>query len=208
MSIIRRKKGHHRLRRLRVVTVAAVVAAAGCGGPDEVPEVAGLEYDEAAAQIEAAGGKPVRVDQPTGDVPDGTVAAVEPTPGAPLEGGQAVKVTVAGDATLSGIFMLGDGFFGEAGNPCRGSGGYGDIEPGAQVTVADGAGDILAVGRLDAGIAVPAGVGDIMYCRFSFTVSEVPVVDIYQVEVSHRGALTYSFDDLAAADWEVTLTLG
>jgi hypothetical protein len=37
---------------------------------------------------------------------------------------------------------------------------------------------------------------------------DLPKTDFYKVEVSHRGALTYSYDDMKSQNWTVGLKLG
>ena len=70
---------------------------------------------------------------------------------------------------------------------CAGSGGYTDISPSASVTVSDESGKLLAKGRLTGS---SGGTG---HCVFDFTVSDVPRgSDFYKVEISHRGAVTYT----------------
>ena len=83
--------------------------------------------------------------------------------------------------------------------PCpQGSGGgFNDIVAGAQVIVQDGNGAVLATTALTGGRVNMHG------CTFDFRV-EVPVTDFYQVLVSHRGALTYSRDDLERNGWHVS----
>jgi serine/threonine-protein kinase len=88
---------------------------------------------------------------------------------------------------------------------CSGEGGYDDIRYGTPVTVRDGTGRIIATGSLDGGKSVEPSGGA---CEFTFRVDGVPKVDFYQVEVSHRGALTYSFSDLETHGWSVTASLG
>lgn len=43
---------------------------------------------------------------------------------------------------------------------------------------------------------------------FRFTPIAVPAAAFYSVEVSHRGAITYSRADMLASGWTVALTLG
>ena len=93
-------------------------------------------------------------------------------------------------------------YIGEDG--CVGIGGYSDVQEGAQVVVKDGEGAILAVSSLGAGrIVVPP-----LACLFPFAVEGIPLRDFYSIEVSHRGALSYSYADLEARGWIVKLTLG
>lgn len=112
--------------------------------------------------------------------------------------------------SLRGTMSLQEGFFGTAGRPCSGSGGYDDIRTGAQVNVRNDKGRVLAVGQLGAGVAVSAGATQyptFMYCEFPFS-ARVPEAKFYAIEVSHRGANTYSLKDMKRSRWRVTLTLG
>lgn len=96
--------------------------------------------------------------------------------------------------SVSGSVMLidSDNLLWHNGRPCRGTGGYSDIGPGADVTILDNEGKIVGIGDLDMGITV-----DLLRCRFNFEVSDVPSgLDIYQIEVSHRGKLSYKEDEL------------
>lgn len=83
---------------------------------------------------------------------------------------------------------------------CTGRGGYNDLSKGAQVVVRDQHNDIVGTSELGAG--KPDG-----WCDFPFTV-KVPNRDVYQVEVSHRGAITYSRSKLEDANWRLHLTVG
>ncbi|WP_433271999.1 hypothetical protein ACQPZF_14860 [Actinosynnema sp. CS-041913] len=85
---------------------------------------------------------------------------------------------------------------------CAGERGYDDIAEGAQVTVYDAAGKAVALGELADSAYEGAG-----QCSFTFAVAEVPVgARIYQIEVTHRGKV--SFEESAAKAGEVALTLG
>lgn len=81
--------------------------------------------------------------------------------------------------------------------PAGAGGGYADLAVGTQVTVKDGSGKILATSSLTGGRVTMHG------CVFTYSVS-VPAADFYQVEVAHRGALTFSQEELAANDWQVS----
>jgi hypothetical protein len=82
---------------------------------------------------------------------------------------------------------------------CTGSGGYDDISPGAQVTIKDSAGKVVAVGSLGDGVSSGGA------CTFNFTVSDVPGGSkIYAVEVSHRGDINFTRSEAE----DVSLTLG
>ncbi|MEU7815278.1 hypothetical protein [Pseudonocardia sp. NPDC049154] len=93
---------------------------------------------------------------------------------------------------------LDDGYYGyggfSSGSVCSGDGGYSDIHAGTGVTIANAAGAVIATGSLSSGRASSSTT-----CDFTFTVPDVPAgEDFYQVEVSHRGTLTYTADELRA----------
>lgn len=87
--------------------------------------------------------------------------------------------------------------------------GYSDIQEGAQVVVRDGEGSTLATSSLEEGRAY--GTQSEAFqgpCVFSFEVRDVPESDFYTIEVSHRGEITYSREELESAGWTAELTLG
>jgi len=92
---------------------------------------------------------------------------------------------------------------GSIGAGCTGVGGYDDLSAGTAVVVKDEGGKVLATGSLDSG-----KISALETCQWSFTVSNVPDAKFYQIEVSHRGAVTYSKADLDKAGWKVQLRLG
>ena len=80
----------------------------------------------------------------------------------------------------------------------------GDTAVGAApVVVKDGAGTVLATSVLQLGTKTGPGT-----CVFKFEVKGVPETEFYQVEVSHRGAMTYSKRDLESSGWTTSLSLG
>lgn len=85
---------------------------------------------------------------------------------------------------------------------CHGSGGYEDIDQGTAVTVYDAKGVVIGTGRLDAG----RGGHFLEDCTFPFEVSDLPSAKFYQVEVSHRGKVTYSRQDVIFR--KVNMSLG
>ena len=87
--------------------------------------------------------------------------------------------------------------------PCTGKGGYDDIRLGASVVVKDGKDVTLATGRLG-----PGKMTEERGCEFNLEVLNVPKADFYSIEVSHRGALTYARQELAAIGWSVAFELG
>ncbi|WP_406725120.1 hypothetical protein WJ438_11275 [Streptomyces sp. GD-15H] len=83
---------------------------------------------------------------------------------------------------------------------CSGTGGYSDIDFGTQVNVTDAAGTLVAVGSLGFGQKTEQG------CEFPFTVDDIaPGSKFYTVEVSHRGGLTQTEDQLRAGGLAFTL---
>jgi hypothetical protein len=88
------------------------------------------------------------------------------------------------------------------GSSCEGDGGYNDIGSGAGVTVRDETDTIIAVGAL-----APGRVEEFS-CTFPFFVTGIPNSKFYSVEVSHRGAIAYSHEQLEQQDWMVSLSLG
>jgi hypothetical protein len=111
--------------------------------------------------------------------------------------------------TINGTFSLyGHANFGSydtGGCFTDNSSGYGDITEGANVTVKNGGGTIVATGALKAGTYSTPGGSDV--CTFAFAVS-VPKEDFYDLTVSHRGDQNYSFSDMQQRGWNVALTLG
>lgn len=87
------------------------------------------------------------------------------------------------------------------GQTCEGSGGYGDMVPGGQVTIYNAAGEAIALGSLNEGTSLNFG------CVFDFDVSDVPAQDgsdIYSVEVTHRGQIKFTRAEASS----LALTLG
>lgn len=117
---------------------------------------------------------------------------------------------LAAPHTIGGTFTLHDGILKAVeGKPCSSkSEGYGDIREGAAVVVSDGDGKVLATGALGPGTVTLTGVRDFGYCAFPINVPAVPETAFYKVEVSHRGAQTYSLADMNAKDWKLDLSLG
>lgn len=97
------------------------------------------------------------------------------------------------------------------GGSCASATGYDDVQSGAQVTVTDAAGKVVAVGALQAGLVSELFDkeplrGFASRCSFGFKVLGVAGgQDIYSVEVSHRGEVRFS---RAQLDKPISLTLG
>jgi hypothetical protein len=110
--------------------------------------------------------------------------------------------------TVSGSLSLHDpdSFSGlSSGTACEGSNGYNDITQGAQVTVSDNSGSILAVSSSGMSAGTADGSGN---CVFSFTIDNVPYSQFYQFQVSHRGQLAYSYQQLSSDNFQIATTLG
>lgn len=85
---------------------------------------------------------------------------------------------------------------------CPMSAGYNDISSGTQVAVSDEKGTLVATGTLSG----PQRDAD--RCRFSFTVTLPAGKGFYQFEVSHRGKVSFTPDQLKAQQDKVELTVG
>jgi hypothetical protein len=129
-------------------------------------------------------------------------AKAAPTPSTFIVTG---SITARADASISvdtETTALHDGDLG-----CTTKDGYDDISIGAQVNVRSSTGEVLAVGSLAEGVCRQdpeyAILGD---CEFTFAVPNVPSdSDLYLIEVSHRGELTYTREKL---NDPIKLTLG
>ncbi|MER6627469.1 hypothetical protein ABT301_04385 [Streptomyces sp. NPDC000987] len=83
---------------------------------------------------------------------------------------------------------------------CSGTGGYSDIDFGTQVTVTDADGTLVAMGSLGLGEKTEQG------CEFPFTIDDItPGSKFYTVEISHRGGLTQTEEELRAGGLAFTL---
>jgi hypothetical protein len=111
--------------------------------------------------------------------------------------------------TLTGKIRLTDSAINHASaQSCSGSGGYSDMSAGTAVVVKDGAGKVIGTSQLDAGSVPTAEQYSTVKCDFTFQVAGLSKAAFYSVEVSHRGAQTFSAADLEAQGWAVSLTLG
>jgi hypothetical protein len=103
------------------------------------------------------------------------------------------------------------------GGPCLADDGYDDISANSQVTVTDGAGEVVGVGRLNPGVqtgSVGLSYGDFLnnrnprpICAFSFEFTVPGGGEFYNLSVgsSNRGEITYTAEELATG---IFLTLG
>lgn len=110
-----------------------------------------------------------------------------------------VDVASSGNMLVAGVIRLRIGQFAwnsKADPTCYGWKGFDDIRGGAQVTVTDDAGKVLAVGKVDTGTAEgitdePDGTHRADSCALPFRVSVSRGHGPYGVEISHRGVLHY-----------------
>ncbi|WP_157995657.1 hypothetical protein [Thermomonospora amylolytica] len=133
-----------------------------------------------------------------------------------LAAGTTAAVVFTGEDNAPTTFTIsGTGRVKYAGNPfeydgtlCEVPDGYGDI-PGAQVVVTAPTGRVIATGNLSAvGVNRPGSIDGIpaASCEFAIDSAAVPEGhDFYGVEVSHRGRVQYTRDQLRTP---IMLTLG
>ena len=106
------------------------------------------------------------------------------------------KAVTSRPFTAEGTLLLDHGCY-------TGGSGYGDIVRGTQVTVTAG-GQTVALGALGSGTSI----GDIRdgMCTFPLAIPNVPGGhDFYLVEVSHRGGISYTEEEMRSG---VHVTLG
>lgn len=85
------------------------------------------------------------------------------------------------------------------GGTCEGTSGYDDLAGGAQVTVRDADNKTVALGTLKVGHPVTGSS-----CVFEFQIDDVPDSgDLYSVEVSHRGQVSFKKADAGSLDLSV-----
>ena len=191
-------------RTFALVAICIVgLATTGCGTSVRVPEIIGTDEGYAKGLLIGANLEPVVVEEPVLDVPAGEVLRQTPAPGTEVNEASEVTLVVAvsPEFEIIGTFTLGPDGTQSAGS-CNGTGGYRDIKAGLPVTLRDGAGAVLATSRLD------NGTRDGRRCTFGFQLPDIPQAEFYAVEVGRRGELTYSFAEMQASDWKVSLTIG
>lgn len=107
--------------------------------------------------------------------------------------------------TVTVAFRLAD--YDTAFYECEGAEGYSDLGPETPVTIRDGSGEVLGVGKLGDGKPSSNGV-QAAYCDWTARVDVPAGEDFYAVEVADRGEMTVSADELAADGWTVSMSLG
>jgi len=97
------------------------------------------------------------------------------------------------------------------GKVCQGAGGYTDLLEGTPVVVRDGDGQILGTTHFGAGKGAGGGklgaTGAPSACVFAFTVKHVPDADTYSFQMSHRGGVVYTHEELEANNWRIGAAL-
>lgn len=92
---------------------------------------------------------------------------------------------------------------GGIGGICFGIGGYDDIGVGMAIIITDQSGTVIGTAFADS-----AEQTSIRTCRISAVIENVPEVPFYQVQASHRGAPSYSLQQMQDANWTIALTIG
>lgn len=116
---------------------------------------------------------------------------------------------------------LGDGSPAAPPGDCDPGDGYDDVRRGAQVTLYDGSRSTIGSSFLARGYLInkkrgytppvaglPGGHYYSGYCQFSFRVRASRVAEFYGLEVSHRGVVTFTAQQLKRTGNRVALTLG
>lgn len=83
--------------------------------------------------------------------------------------------------------------------PCEPKAGYDDLTDGAQVTITNEKGDVVALGKLEAAGLWADDPEELVItsdCRFNFVVTVPAGSQFYGVEITHRGVVRYSAEDL------------
>jgi hypothetical protein len=106
--------------------------------------------------------------------------------------------------TIQGTLVLNDFSFysngiSVSGSTCRGANGYSDIGPGTNVTIANANGQLIEQTTLG------AGHGNEYLCIFEFTATLTEGERSYAFEISHRGKLSSTFDELVSTGFKASL---
>jgi hypothetical protein len=217
MGLFTRKPDAPAKPRLAVTMLAAVLLLGmSCGG-DRKPSQS--EIDAAVAKALAT---------TTTTVPETTTTTAAPetttTTAAPTTTTTALPPTTTTTLLLThkitGTFKLfsADGGVIATGGQCLGARGYDDIGVGTGVIIRDGSGATLASTKLatSTGKTVnelmpgkyPELANRVVQCNYTWSAPQVADADFYEIEVGHRGGITLSKEELKAAGWKVSTSLG
>ena len=114
------------------------------------------------------------------------------------------------------------------GGYCSGKEGYQDIEQGGDIAIKNSKGEIIGNASLTAGkyidveeslsseaekakwkeLNASRDLPSAFFCRFDFTVENIPETNFYFIEIGHRKGPTYSLEDMNNKGWKMNLTLG
>jgi hypothetical protein len=90
------------------------------------------------------------------------------------------------------------------GGACEGSGGYSDLSAGVSVILKDENDKTIAATSLGEGVGATS-----LICTFYFTLSDVPdTATFYNIQISHRGTVSFSHADMVKNDWTIELYMG
>ena len=189
--VFRRTAKGHAVKRLGLVIIALVFA--------------GIVYEPAASQD--------NYEERIGSL-ETRVAVLESggtgTPAAPVRA-ETYKIsgvfTAYGDSSSLGLNSELPKRLQTEDSECFGFNGYDDLHLGTSVTVSDGEGNVIGVGEVRSS-EVKSEASTSRSCAFKFVVEDLPRADFYAVEVSHRGAVTFSFDELEEEGWRIQLSIG
>jgi hypothetical protein len=111
---------------------------------------------------------------------------------------------------VTGVLEVHDSDATGSGDTCTLSDGYDDISEGTTVEITDGTGKVIGIGSLDRPARIANSIDNALTsgCSFTFYVDKVSKTAFYNVEVSHRGKVGYSYDQMVANLWTVSLKLG
>ena len=133
------------------------------------------------------------------------------------------KHTILGNVTLDQIEI---GV--SPGGHCSGEDGYQDVEQGGDIAIKNSKGEIIGNASLTAGKYIDVEESlpseaekakwkewnaskdsrSAFFCRFDFTVENIPETNFYFIEIGHRKGPTYSLEDMKNKSWKMNLILG
>ena len=84
----------------------------------------------------------------------------------------------------------------------KGYGEFADLQTGAPVIIMDEVGNVLA----DTKLGPPSN--SLSTCWFAFAADSVPEAESYQIKIGDREPQTFTREEIARHNWEVTLDFG